>query len=597
LTSAAAQEKPDFLQAGDKPRMVHNGNPVSKGIVIGSAFIFKKDHAEVDRRSIGEEAVGEELSRLDTAVFRAGDELVEVLSQLDEKNPEEAKIFKAHADILRDVEILKMVRQLIKKEHITAEWAVEQVYDQFISLFLVSENELTRARAADMKDVRQRLLMSFRGQPVTGLSKLPKPVIVVANDLLPSDTATIDREKVLAIVTEIGGDTSHTAILARGFGIPALLGVHLAASILHDGEEVIVDAVSGRLITDPTDVEKDWYREEARKLEEKKQTERMYLNREARTKDGKRIMVKVNLGSADAAELTAAPFSDGVGLLRTEFLYMQSDWLPGENEQCRVYSSILAAYREKPVILRTIDIGGDKSLPGLVQPKEANPFLGRRAIRLCFSEPDLFKTQLRAAFRASVHGDLWVMLPMVGCMEDIRRAKNIIWEVYGELAREDTPFAFDIKIGIMIEIPAIAMIVDQVVKEVDFASIGTNDLCQYLTAADRMNPLVAEYYQSCHPAMLRLIRAVAKAFNNEKKPVGVCGEMAADPVMASLLLGLGITSLSVNVSSLASIKSMVCNADMKNLEDMADACCNMSCAADIMEYCKRLLRRKQGSGK
>jgi len=573
--------------------MKYPGNPVSRGIVTGKVFVYKKEHTVLERRTVDESAVEDEVHLFDFAVVRAGEELVELIFTLEKDNAAEAKIFQAHADILRDKEITRMIRARISEKRITAEWAVEQVYDEFINLFIASGNEITAAKAADMKDVRRRIILALHGQTQKGLLKLSEPVIIAAHDLLPSDTATLEKEKVLAIVTETGGETSHTAILAKGFGIPALLGISEIASIVKNGEEIIVDAVEGFLITDPTEQERNHYCAEEKKLREKKAFENRFLGVRAVTLDGVRIFVEANIGSCSEEELKAAPYTDGVGLLRTEFLYMQNDWLPGENDQFRAYSNILGAYRGKPVVLRTIDIGGDKQLPGLIRPEEANPFLGCRALRLCFVEPELFKAQLRAAFRASVYGELWIMFPMVCCMEDIRKAKDIIARVRKELNDEGISVADNIKIGIMIEIPSIALIADQVVKEVDFASIGTNDLCQYLTASDRMNPQTGEYYQPCHPAMLRLIRSMTEIFSQHKKPLGVCGEMASDAVQASLLLGLGITSLSVNVARIAAIKSLICGSRMRALRQVADFCCGLSSAEEVQEYCRKKLLREE----
>jgi phosphotransferase system enzyme I (PtsI) len=399
----------------------------------------------------------------------------------------------------------------------------------------------------------------------------------------------MEKEKVLAIVTETGGETSHMAILAKGFGIPALLGIDGIVNIVKDGEEIIVDAVEGFLVTNPTEEERCHYSAEENKFREKIAFENRFLKVQAVTLDGVRILVKANIGSCAEEELKAAPYTDGVGLLRTEFLYMQNDWLPGENDQFRTYSNILGAYKGKPVILRTIDVGGDKQLPGLIRPEEPNPFLGCRALRLCFAEPELFKAQLRAAFRASVYGELWIMFPMVSSMEDIRRARDFVARIRKELDDESISMSDNIKFGIMIEIPAIALIADQAVKEIDFASIGTNDLCQYMMAADRMNPHTEEYYQPCHPAMLRLIRSMAEIFRRHGKTLGVCGEMASDTVQASLLLGLGITSLSVNIARIAAIKSLICGCRLEELKRVADFCCDLSSAREVQNYCSEKL--------
>ena len=569
--------------------MIYRGNAVCRGIVFGKVFIYKKEQIIIEHRNVDQCIVGKEILRFNSAVIKAREDIEKIVSLLDRDNANEAKIFKSYADIMCDVEIIKLIHSRIKEKSIIAEWATEQVYDEFISMFTASSNELTKSKAVDMKDVRRRLILALRGETVTGLSKFSEPVIIVANDLMPSDTATIDKERVLAIITETGGETSHTAILAKSFDIPALLGVAGISEILKDGEEVIVDAVEGCLISCPTDEERWYYLEEERKFREKKLFEQRFLEVDAVSADGIKIHVEANIGSCSEAELKAASYVDGVGLLRTEFLYMQKNQLPGENDQYNAYCNILGAYKGKPVILRTLDIGGDKKLSGLRLTEEPNPFLGCRAIRLCFAKPEIFRVQIRAALRASVFGDLWVMFPMVCSMEDIRKARAIVESTWEELSKEGIKVADNIKIGIMIEIPAIALIADQAVKEVDFASIGTNDLCQYLLAVDRMNPQVMEYYQSCHPAMLRIIGNVADVFRKHGKPLGVCGEMASQPLQASLLLGLGINSLSVNIAGIAAIKSLICRSRLEELKRIADHCCGLSSAAEVYDYCKEHL--------
>jgi phosphotransferase system enzyme I (PtsI) len=563
--------------------MIYHGNPVSPGIAVGKVYVFKNKNIQAEHRET--DSAERECAAYASACKTVEADLAGIVAAMKEKAPDggEAKIFQAHINIVRDPELSKMISDVIHTKKIISGWAVEQVYDEFIDMFTGSKNEITAARAADMRDVRRRLLAALHGHTLTGLSVLAEPVVVVARDLLPSDTATMDREKVLAIVTEAGGDMSHTAILARSYGIPALLGVTEITEKLSGGEDVIVDALEGCLLTDPREEDKREYQEKTRKLEARRQMEQRYLPRESVTKDGVRIQVKLNIGSSQEADLAYSAYSDGSGLFRTEFLYM-GDHLPGEEEQFVIYSRILDAYKGKPVILRTIDIGGDKQIPGLLQTEEMNPFLGRRALRLCFAEPEIFKTQLRAALRASVYGNLWIMFPMVGSMEDIVKAKTILREARQELEERGVPFARDIKIGVMIEVPAIAIIADKVVGEVDFASIGTNDLCQYLTAADRMNPAVTEYYQSFHPAMLRLIRTLAGIFEQSRKPLGVCGEMAADREGAALLIGLGISSLSVNSTSLGAIKSLICNGELKTMRKAADVCCELISAGEIKKY-------------
>ncbi|MDR3552590.1 MAG: phosphoenolpyruvate--protein phosphotransferase, partial [Clostridia bacterium] len=448
-----------------------------------------------------------------------------------------------------------------------------------------AKDPLIRERADDLSDVRTRLLRLWFGVGQKGsLAALDRPVIVAAHDLMPSDTATMARDKVLAIITESGGETSHSAILARSYGIPAILGVEGILSVVHDGETVIADAIAGEVITQPAAQELAKY--------EKKRTQyliraaeiKTYLSAKPVTLDGTHIDIELNIGSAQPRELAGTEFTDGVGLFRTEFLYMGCTALPDEEDQFIAYKAVLQACGKKPVIIRTLDAGGDKQPECLRLLKEDNPFLGLRALRLCFDMMPVFKTQLRALLRASVYGNLWIMFPMVGSLGDIRFAKKIIGEVKMELAAQSIDYDPDIKIGIMVEIPSIAVMADIAAEEVDFASIGTNDLCQYLTAVDRLNPKVAKYYQSYHPAMFRLIGSVTEAFKKQGKPVSVCGEMGGDPIAASILIGLGIRKLSMNLSSVASVKKLITGLNIQKSERMAKTVLGLSTAAQVESF-------------
>ncbi|MCD7908049.1 MAG: phosphoenolpyruvate--protein phosphotransferase, partial [Clostridium sp.] len=434
-----------------------------------------------------------------------------------------------------------------------------------------------------------RLLRGCDGVAEVNLGALTEPVIVVAQDLFPSDTASLKRDMVQAIVTEVGGATSHTAIIARSYEIPALLGVGGAMDLLEDGQIVGVDAIDGVLATDLSAPEIAALEDKARAYRVHAEETRKYQGVEPVTGDGVRIEVELNIGSASPEELEGACCTDGVGLFRSEFLYMGRDTLPGEDEQTEIYSRVLKAFEGRPVTLRTLDIGGDKKLDCLELPKEENPFLGNRALRLCFTYPDIFKTQLRAALRAAVDGDLWVMFPMVGSMDDIRRAKAAVQEAREELKAEGKPCG-DIKIGIMIEIPSIALIADLAVREVDFASIGTNDLCQYATAVDRMNPAVSQYYQKYHPAMFRLIRGVVETFNKAGKPICVCGELGGDELAAAVLVGLGMRRLSMGRACVAQTKKMITNMTIGRAREMALRVCDMETADEIQAYLTNELR-------
>ena len=569
--------------------MVYQGNPVSEGIAMGKVMLYEPFVPTVDSTAVAPEEVPAALTRFEAARSGAKKELDALRERLMQEDPEKAKIIRAHTDILFDVAMEEEIRDAISDGK-NPEAAVDKIFRKYIKIIGKAADERIRERVSDLEDVKSRLLRNFQGVPEKNLAFLPEPVVVVAKDLFPSDTASMDRKKVVAIVTEIGGPTSHTAIIARSYSIPALLGVPQAVSLLSNGQSVIVDAVKGALLTDPTEEEQKAYRLKAELFLQQAAENKKYLDGSACTKDGVKIEVELNIGSADAQELDGIQYTDGVGLFRSEFLYMGKESLPTEEEQYKIYRKALLQAGDKPVILRTLDIGGDKKLDCLQLPKEDNPFLGNRALRLCLSHRDIFKTQLRAALRAGAIGNLWLMFPMVGSLDDVRSAKEVVREVQQDLDCEKIEYGINIKIGIMIEIPAIAMIADLAVKEVDFASIGTNDLCQYTTAVDRLNQDVAQYYQSYHPALLRLIRYVAEQFNQAGKPISVCGELGGDRFAMPVLLGFGIRRVSMGISAVARTKKIISRLELGDMKKMADRVCQMDTAGAVEAYLKDSLK-------
>lgn len=567
--------------------MNYKGNPVSGGVVVGKVFRYIPYVPKVEEREIEAGEVQLALDRLAASKETVRAELEGIRASLQASDPEKAKIFTAHIDILYDVAIDEEVREKIEEDRYDVEWAVDKVFGKYTRMMEKAKDELLRERAVDLRDVRTRLLRCCSGAPDTNLSRLPGPVIVVADDLFPSDTASMDRKNVLGIVTQVGGSTSHTAIIARSYGILALLGVQNALANLADGQEIVLDAVGGEVVCEPTNAQKAEYAAKGEAYRVKMAEVAKYIDKEPVTADGVRIEVHLNIGAAGAEELQGEAVAQGVGLFRTEFLYMNSDHLPGEEEQYAAYRKVLLQFGEKPVILRTLDIGGDKQLEALPLPAEQNPFLGNRALRLCFSMPQLFQTQLRAALRASAEGNLWLMFPMVGSLEDLRRAKAAVRAAMESLDAEGIAYKKDVKLGIMVEIPSIALIADMVAQEADFASIGTNDLCQYATAVDRLNPAVAEYYQSYHPAMFRLIGQVVRAFNKVGKTVSVCGEMGGDPLAVPVLVGLGMRKLSMNHSAVAECKKVITHLRIKEAEALAEEVCGMGAAGEIKDLLKK----------
>ncbi|MDR0621248.1 MAG: phosphoenolpyruvate--protein phosphotransferase [Deltaproteobacteria bacterium] len=567
--------------------MFLKGTAVSKGIALGTLFVYRPNAAEATESYCqdGEKAIHVERFAL------SGRTAIEKLRQVGKDLPEnEAKIFVAHEEILADEEMEKEIIELINKHNYCGDWAIHTVYAKYAGLLQSVEDPLIRERAADILDARDQLLAAWSGKERRSLSKLEAPVIVAARDLFPLDTATLDRDNVLAIVTEAGGGlTSHAAIIARARGIPAVLGVPSLLERVTDGQTVAVDAFEGEVILAPTPEKLEQYE---KRLEEWRRVQKdnlKYLDAEAKTADGVRIDIGLNIASADEEDLRGVDHCDSVGLFRTEFLYMGRSTPPSEEEQLAVYGKVLSVFNPRPVILRTLDIGGDKTAECLELPKEDNPFLGVRALRLCFTQPDVFIAQLRAALRASVSGQLWLMLPMVGSIDDIRLAKHFIAEAKDRLTSEGYPVAGNVKIGVMIEIPSLALIADLVAKEVDFASVGSNDLCQYCCAVDRQNADAAEYYQPHHPAMYRLLSQVISEFNKAGKPISICGEMGGDPLAVAALVGLGLRKFSMGLSSVGAMKRALAALTVPKAEELARTIQGLTTEAEVLRHLRENL--------
>lgn len=563
--------------------MVYEGTAVSDGAAIGNVFQYRPCGRSVEESFIEAGKVEESIQAYREVLKKAEAEL-QILAEDKELEEEQRKIFQAHIDIVQDEAMGEEIEEEIRENLFSPEYAVQTVYARYIAVISKAKDALIRERAADLKDVSLRMIRLLSGKEENGLASLPGDVILIAHDLLPSDTAAMQKEHVLAIVTEIGGYTSHMAILARNYGIPAVLGVPDILIHTENGEKIAVDAHTGKVLTNLTQAQEKQYQVMRDEYLKKKNDMKQYIGVEPVTADGTKIEVCLNIGSADKNELELEKYTDGVGLFRTEFLYMSKKKLPTEEEQFAVYKKVAEIFGERPVIIRTLDIGGDKKLDYLELPQEDNPFLGLRALRLCFEMKPIFKTQLRAILRAGYYGNIWIMFPMVGSIGDIRFAKEIVQEVRAELEEEKIPYGRHVKVGIMVEIPSIALMADIAASEVDFASIGTNDLCQYLMAVDRLNPSVAKYYQSFHPAMFRLIKQIVEAFTRQGKPVSVCGEMGGNPQAVALLAGLGIRKFSMNASSIASVKKMISQLNICKAQRMSRTVLELSTAVQVENY-------------
>lgn len=569
------------------------GNPASRGVAIGVALVYEPFQPAPWDDHISIEQVDTELQIYHHACGAAAGELERISGQMAQAGDTKGAIFQAQRDLLDDDVIREEIEAAIQNELLPAAGAVERVYQTYAALLARTEDALIRERVADLSDVRIRLLRCLEGKPEKNLSRLTQPTVIIAHDLLPSDTATLDRRHVLAIVTEIGGATSHSAILARSYEIPALLGVDQVTSMVHTGQTVVVDAVEGKLLLEPDTATLQTYQSRREALYREMACAKRYRSAVPKTRDGLRVDVELNIATAGDEELSNHAIADGVGLFRTEFLYLGRETLPTEEEQLAAYRKVLEAFSGKPVVLRTMDIGGDKQLECLQLAREENPFLGNRALRLCLGHPDVFRTQLRAALRAACYGDLRIMFPMVSSMEDIAAAKAALEDAMQSLARDGLPFQPQVKIGVMVEIPAIALIADLVAQEVDFVSIGSNDLCQYMVAADRMNPQVSSYYRPLHPAMLRAIATIAQEFRQAGKEVALCGELGGDPVGALALIGLGVHRLSMSPSAVPYVKRAICHSEAAELAQLAQQAQQLPCETDIRALFTAYLQEHQ----
>jgi len=563
--------------------MVLQGKGAAPGAAVGHIYVYNEKFNIPAESFI---SAGQEQSQLDKYQLikkQALDELDSIRQNMLKIDPTRASIFDAQKEIVEDIIINEEIPAKILNDKWAGDFAIYQVYETVMLVLKKTPDPLIAERALDFDDVRALLLRLWYGHKKEGLSALKEPVIIAASDLKPSDTAGLNTNKVLAILTEIGGVTSHTAIIAKSFGIPAILGIEGLLDSVKQGQLAAINAEEGTVILDPDEDIINEFNKKTYILNRDREDAIVFQSKKARTSCANEIDIGLNISSCGSEELSANSFTDFVGLFRTEFLYMGRDTLPNEEEQFNTYKKVLECFGKRPVCLRTLDIGGDKPVSCIEQKREDNPFLGNRGLRLCFSNPDIFKTQIRAALRASVFGNLWLMLPMVSSIDDIRTAKEIICGVKESLNKEGKKYG-DIKTGIMIEVPSIAIEANLAVKEVDFASIGSNDLCQYLCAADRTNSAVESYYSQYHPAMFSLIKSVVSVFNDEEKPISICGELGSDTRALPVLLGLGLKKLSMGAASVAPVKRAISGINLEKTREIAQKVLEMPTAKEIEEY-------------
>lgn len=564
----------------------------SRGVAVGNVYRYIQEEIVIPDYTVADDKVEEEIGKFAAAMAATLKQLDTIRQKaLDEMGPEEAAIFEAHMQIAQDPSLSDGIKSLVESSHTNVVAATAQTIETFANIFLGMEDPYMRERGADIKDIGDRLMRNMLGMNPRGLSHISGEVILVAQDLAPSDTASLDKNVVKGIVTAAGGPTSHAAIMARTLEIPAVMGVGDIESFV-DGDKAVVLGTDGIVEINPSDADWDEYTNQAAAFQEELKRLRESANLEATTTDGHHVELFGNIGKAKDAKNALTMGAQGIGLYRTEFLYMENDELPAEDVQFEEYKKVAQDMKGKPVIIRTMDIGGDKELKCLDLPSEMNPFLGYRAIRISLNRPDIFKVQLRALLRASAFGDIHIMYPMIASVEEVKQANAMLDECKEELTAEGKEFNKDIKVGIMIEVPAAAVISPILAKYVDFFSIGTNDLCQYTLAVDRMNEAIGNLYQPLHPGVLRLIKHVIDASHEHGKFTGMCGELASDPVATMILLGLGLDEFSMTASSIPLIKNILRSVSKAECEEVANKALTMDTAEEITGYAKSVLIEK-----
>ena len=546
------------------------GIAASDGIAAAKAYMLVQPDLSFSETSIDDPEA--EIKRLDDAVEASKSEL-ELIKQKATENlgEEEAQVFEAHLTILDDPELFGQIKDKIKNDKVNAEAALKSVTDMFIEMFeAMTDNAYMQERAGDIRDVTKRIMSHLLGVTLPNPALIQEEVVIVAHDLTPSDTAQLDRNYVKGFITDIGGRTSHSAIMSRTLEIPAVVGSGSATTDIQEGEMVIIDGINGDALVDPTDAELADYKQKAAEFAAQKEEWARLKDAKSVSADGKEVLLGANIGTPDDVLGANDNGAEAVGLFRSEFLYMNSNELPTEDEQYEAYKAALEGMSGKQVVVRTMDIGGDKELPYLPLPEEQNPFLGYRAIRICLDRQDIFRTQLRALLRASKYGRLAIMFPMIATVQEFKDAKAIFEEEKANLVASGVEVSDDIQVGMMMEIPAAAMIADKLAKYADFFSIGTNDLIQYSMAADRGNERVSYLYQPYNPSILRLIKNIIDASHKEGKWTGMCGEMAGDQIAVPLLLGLGLDEFSMSATSILKTRSLIKKLDSKEMKELAD---------------------------
>lgn len=553
------------------------GIAASDGFATAPAYLLVEPDLSFKKTTIKD--VQAEVQRLRAAVQESDAELTKIRDTAQKTlGEEEAQVFDAHKMILADPEFVGAIESQIKDQKLNAEQVLRNVADNFITTFeAMTDNKYMQERAADVRDVTKRIMSHLLGVQLPNPALIDHEVIVIAHDLTPSDTAQLNKKYVKAFVTDVGGRTAHSAIMARSLEIPAVVGTNTITKDVVNGDELIVDGVNGDVVIHPSAADSDHYQKAAAEYASEKAEWSKLKNSATITSDGKHFDIAANIGTPKDLAGANANGAEAIGLYRTEFLYMDSAELPSEEDQFQAYKTVLEGMNNKPVVVRTMDIGGDKHLPYLPLPEEMNPFLGYRAIRISLDRQDIFRTQLRALLRASAFGKLRIMFPMIATLQEFRQAKAILQEEMQKLKADGIAYdEKDLQVGIMVEIPAAAVLADQFAKEVDFFSIGTNDLIQYTMAADRGNDQVSYLYQPYNPSILRLIKLTIDAAHQEGKWVGMCGEAAGDSIMTPLLMGMGLDEYSMSATSILRVRSLMKHLDTNELQELVEQAINVS---------------------
>ncbi|MDW3869421.1 phosphoenolpyruvate--protein phosphotransferase [Staphylococcus saprophyticus] len=559
-----------------------NGIAASDGVAIAKAYLLVEPDLSFDSEKVSD--VDAEIAKFNNAIQTSKVELTKIRNNAEQNlGADKAAIFDAHLLVLDDPELIQPIEEKIKNEQVNAPTALSDVTGQFITIFESMDNEYMKERAADIRDVSKRVLAHILGVELPNPSMIDESVVIIGNDLTPSDTAQLNKKFVQGFVTNIGGRTSHSAIMSRSLEIAAVVGTKSITQEVKQGDMIIVDGLTGEVIIDPTEDEVIAYQNKRERFFEDKQELQKLRDEETTTIDGRHAELTANIGTPNDLKGVIENGAEGIGLYRTEFLYMGRDEMPTEDEQFEAYKKVLETMEDKRVVVRTLDIGGDKELPYLNLPEEMNPFLGYRAIRLCLDQPDIFRPQLRALLRASAFGKLNIMFPMVATIQEFRDAKALLLEEKDNLTNEGIEVSDDIELGIMVEIPSTAALADVFAKEVDFFSIGTNDLIQYTMAADRMSERVSYLYQPYNPSILRLVKQVIEASHKEGKWTGMCGEMAGDEIAIPLLLGLGLDEFSMSATSVLKARRQIKGLSQNEMEELAQRAIDCATSEEVQD--------------